>query len=282
MKFIASLLIFCSFALNFNVKAQTPTDIQNDFNTTFNNYYSLALKFVDGLANLHDQRVKQYIAAHEKLIEHYKSIRTIPGIQLSNESEKVLDNVEAKINELIADYNVTLDRNIFTRELNKYIDILKTRYLDRAQSAIGQLQKFVTANSAIGKCWSDNSNEILNVITTALVSAKDAAILTIANANATLNSNEVQIKSMISTDDVFIATCQSDARFVSSCVGNFLNLIDFGFPLSAYLWELTTSGAVRSNLNIAEVLIMSATETAVTSITSTVVKIESCIRGAMG
>lgn len=279
MKFIVTILLLSSAVL-----AQYPTglEISADFQQAFD-YYSLeAVKFVDKLAGILDERVLPYIAAHEKLITHYSNIRLIPGVQLDSNAEQIMSRITTRITNLMQSYPKVLDRDIFSREMQKHMNILNSGYIKQAEGLIKDLVIYVTKNPAVGKCWKENRDEIMNIVKNGFLAARDAAITTVTNANATLNTNEILIDAMISSDNSFIEICKSTGiEQVNGCIATYLTVADLTVPANAFTWEMTTNSTVATNLQIAEVLIQSAAQIAVIQISQVVEKIETCVANVL-
>lgn len=275
MKFIVTILLLSSAVL-----AQYPTglEISADFQQAFD-YYSLeAVKFVEKLAGILDARVLPYIAAHQKIITHFSSIRLIPGVLLDVNGEQIMSRITTRITNLMLNYPKVLDRNIFSREMQKHMDMLNSGYIKQAEGLIKDLVTYVTKNPAIGKCWQENREEIMTIVKNGFLAARDAAITTVTNANATLNTNEILIDAMISADNSFIEICKSTGiEQVNGCIATYLTVADLTVPASTSMWEMTTNSTVATNLQIAEILIQSAAQIAVIQITQVVGKIETCV-----
>ncbi|CAG9802851.1 unnamed protein product [Chironomus riparius] len=275
MKFIVTILFLASAVL-----AQFPTglEISADF-LQANTYYSLeAVKFVDKLAAVLDERVLPYIAAHEKLVKHFESIKEIPGVKLDANGEQIMDRLTTRITNMINNYPNVLDRNIFSREMQRHMDMLNSGYIKQAEGLITDLVSYVTKNPNVGKCWMENRDEIMKIVQNGFLAARDAGITTITNANATLNTNEILIEAMITSDTSFIEMCKSTGiEQVNGCIGIYLSVADLTVPASASMWEMTTNTTVTTNLQIAESLIQTAAQIAVIQITQIVGRIEACV-----
>lgn len=276
-------LAVCLFLLISTASAQSPTpdSIQKDFDDTFNYYYSAALKFVNGLGTELDARVSQYVKVHEQFINQLRNISSIPNIKIDPDSEKILNGGISLLNLLIEGYRNSLKKDIFINELNKYMDMLKTQYLSKAQKLIDQLNNEVVKNAALGQCWTDARDELGNIVKTGFLSARDAAITTVVNAKSTLDITEFIVKSTIDSNTLFISSCQAPGADFNFCLSSFLNIAQLTIPANVNMWASLTEGALRTNLQLAEILINSAALNAMNGIVPVVNTIEGCVKNIL-
>lgn len=275
MKFIVTVLLLSSAVL-----AQYPTgvEISADFTQAVSHYSLEATNFVAKLAGVLDARVLPYIANHQKLITHFASIKLIPGVLLNENSEQILGRITARITSLIQNYPKVLDRNIFSREMEKHMETLNSGTIKQAEGLIKDLVTYVTKNPEVGKCWEENRDEIMKIVQNGFIAARDAALTTVTNANATLNTNEILIDAMISADNSFIEICKSTGiDQVNGCIATYLTVADLTVPANTNIWEMTTNSTVATNLQLADILIQTAAQIAVIQVTQVVGKIEACV-----
>lgn len=278
MKTLVLCLLLISTASAQNL---SPENIQKDFDDTFDYYYSAALKFVNVLGTELDTRVNQYIQFHEDFINQLRNISNIPNLNISPESEKIISDGISLLNQLIEGYRNSLNKDIFINEFNKYMDMLKTQYLSRAQKLIDQLKNEVIQIPALGQCWTDARDELGNIVKTGFLAARDAAITTVTNAKVTLDINEFIVKATIDSNALFISSCQAPGVDVSVCISSFLNIAQITIPANINMWATSTSNALRTNLELAEILINSAASNAMNSIVPVVGTIEACVRNVL-
>lgn len=279
MKYVLAFLLLLGIVLG---QYPSGSDILADYQKASEYFYSEALKFVENQAIVLDERLTAYIAAHQKLATHFTSLRQIPGVSLSANSEQILNRITARIQNLIEIYPKVLDRNIFKNELQKYMNILTNGPLNQAEGLIKELAEYVTKYPAIGKCWQDNRDVIMGIVANGFLGARNAALTTVRNANGTLNTNEFLINALISTDNAFISFCKTNGFIqVDSCIEMFLSTASVTFPGASLVWEISTNATVGVNLRIAEGMIQTTTQTAVAQITQAVYRIESCVKDTL-
>lgn len=275
MKILAvCLLLICTTS----AQIPTSTDIQKDYDDTFNYFSSAASKFVDGLGTELEKRVNNYVNAHKVFIDQLKSISTIPNVVLNANSQKVITEGIAYLNALIDGYRSALKKEIFTNEFNKYMNMLTTQYLSKAQALIDRLKSEVAKNAAVGQCWTSVKVELSNLVKNGFLSARDAAVTTVVNANMTLNINEMIVKVTVDSTALFISSCQFPGVNVNSCISSFLNIAQMTIPVNVNMWASSTENALKSNLQLAEILINSAALNAMNGIVPIISRIESCVR----
>lgn len=273
---ILCLLVSAAFAQNTTVDG-----IQKDFDNTFNSYSSAALKFVDKIGSILEKRVNDYVAVHQTLIDQLNGIAQFPNINLDANSQKILSEGVALLNSLIEGYRKSLTKEIFINELDKYMTILKTDYLAKAQQLINLLISEVAKNSAVGKCWNESRSDLESIVKSGFLAARDAAGVSVFNANITLNTNEFLVKSTVETNKAFISSCQQPGVNLTQCASSFLNLLKVSFAESVKMWASSTQNAIKSNMQLAEILINSATTNAVNGIVPVVSTIERCVRNIL-
>lgn len=223
MKIVAVYLLLISTACAQNL---TGEGIQKDFNDVFDYYRSVALKFVDGLGIELEKRVDQYVKAHEEYINQLRNVSKIANITLSPNNQEIINRAISYLDVLIDNYKESLNKNIFTNEFNKYMDMLTSKYLSKAQQLIDQLKNEVTKLPVLGQCWTDSRDELGNIVKTGFIAAKDAALSTVGNAEFTLNLNEYLVKATIDSNSFFISSCQFPGADLNSCISSFLTMVD--------------------------------------------------------
>jgi hypothetical protein len=207
-----------------------------------------------------------------------KNISNIPNLKFDENSERILNEGISLLNLLIEGYRSSLNKNIFIDELNKYMDMLKTQYLSKAQVLIDQLNNEVFKNAALGQCWTDVRDELSNIVKTGFLAARDAAITTVTNAKVTLDVNEFIVNATVSSNALFISSCLAPGVDLNFCISSFLNIAQVTIPANVNMWASLTEGAIRTNLQVAEFLIKSAASNAMNGIVPVVNIIETCVR----
>jgi hypothetical protein len=276
MKLIVAILLITLSAAH----AQTAVEIQGDFTTTFNKFFELAEQFVDKLAAQLETRVNQYVATHQRLIDNFKNVSSIQNVTLSAENQAVLNGIVTRIEGVIANYRKVLDKNIFKQQLNKYMDLLQTNYLGKAQTLITELVGYIALFPAVGKCWADNKPALEKIVENGFIQARNAATSAVQGANSTLNINEILVNGAISGNDAFISICQIIPGTLNDCISTFLNVAQITLPAGSGLWELTTNLTVSTNLGLTEGQIASAISTAISSIEQPIQSIVTCVKAA--
>lgn len=272
------ILAVCLFLISTaSAQSPTPDSIQKDFDDTFNYYYSAALKFVNDLGTELDARVNQYVKVHEEFINQLRNISNIPNIKIDPQAEKIIEEGISLLNLLIEGYRNSLKKDIFIEELDKYMDMLKTQYLSKAQKLIDQLKNEVVRNAALGQCWMDAQDGLGNIVKTGFLAARDAAITTVVNAKSTLDLTEFIVKSTIESNKLFITSCQAPGVDINFCISSFLNIVQITIPANVNTWASLTEGALKTNLQLAEILINSAALNAMNGIVPVVNTIERCV-----
>jgi hypothetical protein len=285
-KRIAKMKKILAFCFLFGVVSaqQFPSaiNIQSDIDTTFEKYYQFALKFVDKIGDELDKRVTTYVSAHQRLVDQFRNVRNITNITINAEGEKIISEVLTFIDGLVIDYRKTLDRSIFVRTLDKYMSTLRSEYVKRVGESVNELMKWISKLPLVQQCWNESRADIENVVRNGFVSAQDAAILALSNANLTLNINEFLVSSTIDSNNLFISSCRGNPDFLNSCISSFLTVASISIPANINYWSMTTENAVKTNLALAETLFTASANSAYGNIVPIASRIETCVRGFLG
>lgn len=271
----AFLLIFWSGAVS--AQFPNPLDIQNDFDKTFEKYYTAALKFVDAIGLELDARVSNFVKVHQRLLDQLNSLKNLNGTVLDEANVKIINEAVTLINGLLNGYRTTLDRNIVVNELNRHLNVLKSN-ITQAQGLINELKNWVTQLPILGQCWTSVRDELGNIVNNGFNQARDAAAFAISNANATLNIIEFLVNSTIDANNVSISACQLNLNTINSCINSFLNIAQITLPANINFWASTIESSVRNNLMIADSLVQAASAMGMSSIPSITARIQTCLR----
>lgn len=249
-----------------NVSAQNSAGIQKDFDETFNNYYTAAVKFINGLGLQLENRINKFVQTHELFITQLRSISNIQNVTLDSNNQKVIADGIDLLEKLIAGYRKALNKQIFEVEFNKYMNALKTNYLNQAQNLINSLKSEVQRVPAVGQCWTAVRDELGVIVKKGFLAARNASLTTLANADITLNMNELIVKATVDSNALFISSCQIPNVNVNSCISTFLTTAQVTIPMNVNTWASSNESALKVHLQLAEILINSAISSAVSDV----------------
>lgn len=255
----------------------TPVDIQNEFDQTFEKYYTVASKYVEKLTDVMAVRVDQFVEAHSRLSEQIRNISNFNGINLDENNSKIINESVKSIQNLIGDYRVNLDLELISSELNRHLNAIRAN-VTTAQSLIDKFKNYVVLNSEVGICWNTTINEIGNLVNNGFNQARDAAVFAITNANSTLNLIEFLVLSTVDSNNLLLSSCPSDINLLNGCITTILSNAQITLPANIDFWKSTIISTINTSLVISDSLVNAAVGFVIANIPFITGNVEACFR----
>lgn len=274
---IFAMILLCGAVF---AQLPTPVDIQNEFDQTFEKYYTVASKYVEKLTDVMAVRVDQFVEAHSRLSEQIRNISNFNGINLDENNSKIINESVKSIQNLIGDYRVNLDLELISSELNRHLNAIRAN-VTTAQSLIDKFKNYVVLNSEVGICWNTTINEIGNLVNNGFNQARDAAVFAITNANSTLNLIEFLVLSTVDSNNLLLSSCPSDINLLNGCITTILSNAQITLPANIDFWKSTIISTINTSLVISDSLVNAAVGFVIANIPFITGNVEACFRNIL-
>jgi hypothetical protein len=245
MKISAAIFIILIFSTS---------SFAQDFTQTVDAFVEETLAYITTLGDEFEIRFGQYVASYEKLSEQFKNLTNIPDLDRS--SKFVCDNIVTQVDNVITGYRAAIDKQIFVDETTQLTNFVRESINNESLALRNKFSSIASCLPTLSQCFTNNSQQVLDLVLGGIKSAKDAATAVITSANTTLNTNQATVESTIGFYQYLISLCNTETP--QSCVKSVLDLAGTSIPGNLASWFSSTGNVLYANLDAAEASARSA------------------------